>query len=62
MRNVRGEIDSQVKRIVFKQHHLNSSFNWVFQWSWHTWVRFNTDLFRVKSRFIYQWIGLGTLL
>ncbi len=27
--------------------------NWVFQWSWHTWVQFNNYLFIVMSRFIY---------
>jgi hypothetical protein len=35
------------------------SCNWVFQWSWNTWVQLNTDLFRITSGFIYtmDWAG-----
>ncbi len=29
------------------------SCNWLFQWSWHTWVQFNTDLFTVTDELIY---------
>ncbi len=36
---------------------LHLSCNWVFQWSWHILVQFNTDLFRVTDRFIYT-IGM----
>ncbi len=32
---------------------LNFFVQLGFQWSWHTRVQFNTDLFRVMSRFIY---------
>jgi hypothetical protein len=26
---------------------------WVFQWSWHTWVQLNTDLFISKAKYFY---------
>ncbi len=26
------------------------SCNWVFQWSWHTWVQFNTDLLFQRAK------------
>ncbi len=27
--------------------------HWVFQWSWHTWVQFNTDLFSSDAKYLY---------
>jgi hypothetical protein len=53
--NYTGEIFLKIKNS--SQSYL---IYWVFQWSWHTWVQFNTDLFRVIHRFYAQWIGRDT--
>jgi len=45
--NYTGEIFLKIKK-----SYLILLCNWVIQWSWHTWVQFNTDLFRVTRRFI----------
>ncbi len=34
-------------------------YNWFFQWSWHIWVLFNTDLFTVTDGFIYTMLSAG---
>jgi len=33
--------------------------NWIFHWSWHTWVQLNTDLFKVTHGFIYKKVLAG---
>ncbi len=41
--------------------------NWVFQWSWHTWVQFSTDLFSytqctwIEAALIKWWLKVGEI-